>query len=252
MKKILTPIAVLCSVMLLMLVVSCKKDETQITAGLGNSGTIAASTTTPPLSLANGANTAVVLTLSAATPVTGYQSPVTYTVQIAKKGSNFVLAQEVNATATGTTLTQDALNDVLHNLKLVDDVSTQVEVRMKSSIAANVDAAYSNVITLTVTPYSKTSYLYAPGAYQGWNPGGTDVGVLTSPTSNKIYDGTIIFPDGKLEFKITPNKNWDVAYGNAGGGKISTTAGDNLSAPSAGTYAVHVDLNTMTYTVTKK
>jgi hypothetical protein len=252
MKKILTPIAVLCSVMLLMLVVSCKKDETQITAGLGNSGTIAASTTTPPLSLANGANTAVVLTLSAATPVTGYQSPVTYTVQIAKKGSNFVLAQEVNATATGTTLTQDALNDVLHNLKLVDDVSTQVEVRMKSSIAANVDAAFSNVITLTVTPYSKTTYLYVPGAYQGWDPTSDKVGTLVSPTGNNIYDGTIMFPDGKLEFKITPKKSWDAAYGNAGGGKISLTAADNLTVPSAGTYAIHVDMTSFTYTITKQ
>lgn len=252
MKKILTPLVALCALFLLV-VTSCKKDETQVTSAIGNSGSIAASTTTPPLALATEANTAVTFTLSAPTPVTGYQSvAVTYTLQIGKKGSNFVVPQEVSATVTGATLTQNTLNDALHGLKLADGVPTQVEVRMKSSVAANVDGAYSNVITLTVTPYSKTAYLYVPGAYQGWDPTSDQVGTLASPTNNKIYDGTITFSDGKLEFKVTPAKSWNAAYGSAGGGKISLTASDNLTVPSAGIYDVHVDLNTFTYTVTKK
>ncbi|CAM3779410.1 SusE domain-containing protein [Mucilaginibacter galii] len=252
MKRILTTVTALCSVLLLVLITSCKKDGTQTTGAVGNSGTLAASTTTPALSLANGSNTAVIFNVSAATPVTGYQATVTYTLQIGKKGSNFIVPQEVSAAATGATLTQNALNDILHNLKLVDGVSTQVEVRLKSAIAPNVDAAYSNVITLTVTPYSKTSYLYVPGAYQDWKPDAVDVGVLASPTSNNVYDGKITFPAGKLEFKITPQANWNAAYGNAGGGKISLSAGDNLSVPSAGTYVIHVDVSALTYTITKQ
>lgn len=252
MKRILTTAAALCSVLLLLFVASCKKEETQTTGAIGNSGTLAASTTTPPLSLANGANTAVVFNVSAPTPVTGYQAAVGYTLQIGKKGSNFVVPQEVSATAAGATLTQKALNGILHNLKLVDDVSTQVEVRLKSSIAPNIDPAYSNVITLTVTPYSETSYLYVPGAYQGWDPTDPKVGLLTSPTSNNIYDGKVEFTAGKLEFKITPQPNWNAAYGNAGGGKISLAAGDNLSVPSAGIYAIHVDITALTYTLTKQ
>jgi len=252
MKKILTPLLALCGILLLV-ITSCKKDETQTTAAIGNSGNIVASTTTPPLALATEANSAVTFNLSAPTPVTGYQSvAVTYTLQIGKKGSNFVVPQEVSATVTGATLTQNTLNDALHGLKLADGISTQVEVRMKSSIAPNIDAAYSNVITLTVTPYSKTVFLYVPGAYQGWDPTAEKVGTLASPTNNKIYDGTIEFPAGKLEFKVTPKKNWDAAYGSAGGGKLSLTAGDNLTVPSAGFYNVHVDLNTFTYTVTKQ
>ncbi|MFD1256197.1 SusE domain-containing protein [Mucilaginibacter terrae] len=251
MKKILTSFIAVCGVLLLM-ITSCKKDETKTTAALGNSGTIAASTTTPPLSLATETNPAVTLNLSAATPVTGYKSvAVTYTLQIGKKGSNFVVPQEISATVTGVTLTQDALNTVLHNLKLVDGVSTQVEVRMKSSVAANIDAAYSNVITLTVTPYSRTSYLYVPGAYQGWDPTAANVGSLASPTSNNIYDGNITFTTGNLAFKITTKKNWDVAYGNGGSGKLSLTGGD-LTVPSAGTYAIHVDMTTLSYTLTKQ
>jgi hypothetical protein len=251
MKKILTPLVALCALFLLV-VTSCKKDETQITSAIGNSGNITASTTTPPLALATAANTAVTFNLSAPTPVTGYQSvAVTYTLQIGKKGSNFVVPQEVSATVTGATLTQNTLNDALHGLKLADGVPTQVEVRMKSAVAANIDAAYSNIITLTVTPYSKTSFLYAPGAYQDWKPDAPDVAVLTSPTSNMIYDGKITFPDGKLAFKITEGKNWDKAYGGAGGGKISLTGGD-ITAPSAGTFAIHVDLTTLTYTLTKQ
>jgi hypothetical protein len=251
MKKILTPLVALCALFLLV-VTSCKKDETQITSAIGNSGNITASTTTPPLALATAANTAVTFNLSAPTPVTGYQSvAVTYTLQIGKKGSTFVVPQEVSATVTGATLTQNTLNDALHGLKLADGVPTEVEVRMKSSVAANVDAAYSNVVTLTVTPYSKTAYLYVPGAYQGWDPTSDQVGTLASPSNNMIYDGTITFTDGNLAFKITTKKSWDVAYGNGGSGKLSLTGGD-LTVPSAGTYAIHVDMTTLSYTLTKQ
>jgi hypothetical protein len=251
MKKKLIPFLALSSI-LLMLFSSCKKDETQIVATIGAAGTLTASTTTPALSLATSANTAVTFSF-AATPVTGYQAPITYTLQIDKKGNNFAAAREISATTPSTTVTVGALNTVLLNLNLATGVSTQVDVRVKSVIAPNATPAYSNAVTLTVTPYTLTSYIYVPGGYQGWDPASASAAALASPTSNGVYDGTVTVPATTTDFgfKITPAPSWNVSYGaGTATGTLSTTGG-NLTFPSAGTYKLHVDMNALTYTLTK-
>jgi len=251
MKKLFISFLALSGIALLMFS-SCKKDGTQTTATLGTAGALSASTTAPALSLEAAANTAVTFTMPE-TAVSGYTTPVTYSLQFAKKGNNFSKPYEMTATSGVNDVTVAALNAALHGLTLPDGVSTQIEVRSKSSMAVNVDGAYSNVITLTVTPYSETAYIYVPGAYQNWDPTAPEVGALASPSNNGIYDGIIEFPEGKLEFKITPAKSWDISYGGANG-KLSTSGG-NLSVPSAGTYAIHVDMrdkSNSTYTLTKQ
>ena len=42
------------------------------------------------------------------------------------------------------------------------------------------------------TPYQLSSFIYAPGGYQGWNPGTANT--LVSATSNGTYFGFINFP----------------------------------------------------------
>ncbi len=232
----------------LMVFASCKKDETRAISTMGSAGTLTASTTTPALSLSTASNTAVTFTWSA-TPVTGYNAPITYTVQIAPKGTNFVSYQEISAASTTQAVTVGDLNKALLALNFTTGQSTQIDVRVKSSISVNIAPVYSNTVTLTVTPYSLTSYVYAPGDYQGWDPASAPK--LSSPTSNGVYDGTITFITGKtLEFKITPAPTWDVSYGGANG-VLSTSAG-NIVAPAIGTYLVHVDMNALTYTLTKQ
>lgn len=234
-----------------MLFSACKKDGTQIVSTVGTPGTLTSSTATPPLSLATSANNAVTLSF-AATPVTGYQSGMNYTIQIDKKGNNFASAREMVANAPATTVTVGALNTVLLNLGLTTNVSTQIDVRIKSLIAANETPVYSNTINLTVTPYSLTSYVYVPGGYQGWDPTLATVPSLASPSSNGIYDGTVVVPAKTTDFgfKITPAQSWAVSYGAGSTGTLSLTGG-NLTFPSAGTYKIHVDLNALTYTITQ-
>ncbi|HWZ35909.1 MAG TPA: hypothetical protein VNW51_07090, partial [Mucilaginibacter sp.] len=134
-------------------------------------------------------------------------------------------------------------NNLLLALNLPTTSTSQVEVRVKSALSATAGIVYSNVITLTVQPFALVSYIYVPGAYQGWNPGTADS--LQSATGNNVYTGIINFTAGNLEFKVTPAKKWDVAYGDAGSGSVSTSGG-NLKAPAAGQYYIKLDLNTKT------
>ncbi|MET3498852.1 hypothetical protein ABIC45_000443 [Mucilaginibacter rubeus] len=243
MKKIFTTLLAFGGIALLMLA-SCKKDEVKVVANVGKVGALTSTTTAPALSKPNANNDAITFSW-AATPVTGYNAPITYTIQLDVKGNSFKNAREVSTDKLTQTLKVGVLNDMLTALKLSYDNPSQVEVRIKSSAAPNLAATYSNIITLTVLPYQGTGYIYVPGAYQGWDPKTADS--LTSPNNDGVYDGYIGFPAGKLEFKLTPKKVWDVAYGDAGSGKISTTGG-NLSVPAAGYYALHavIDQNDKT------
>jgi hypothetical protein len=248
MKKIFISILAVSSVVLLMLS-SCKKDETKAYSSIGGAGTLSASTTSPALSKANSDNNALTFNWQSTT-VTGNASAITYTLQFDKKGNNFAAAREIAVTGTTQSVTQGAMNTVLLNLGLPDGVAASVETRLKSVIAPNAAPAYSNVITLTVTPYSLISYVYVPGAYQGWDP--SKAPSLASATSNGIYTGVITVPTTSptLEFKITPAPNWNTSYGGAAG--VLSTSGGNLLFPSAGNFKVDVNLNTLTYTITKQ
>lgn len=248
MKRLLTKILAI-SCLGLLLLPSCKKDETRVVSNVGKVGTLTASTTSPALSKANAANVAVTFTWPA-TPVSGYNAPVTYTLQLDKKGNNFASAKEVTLTTLTKAYTVGDLNDILLGMKLSFDATTDVDVRIKSTLAPNLPAAYTNVVTLTVKPYPLVSFVYLPGAYQGWSPQTADS--LKSATSDGVYTGIINFTSASaLEFKITPAKVWDHSYGTDDNITVIYDGGSkNLKAPAAGLYWVTVDLNTKKITFT--
>lgn len=229
---------------------SCKKDETQTVSNITPAGTLTASTTALSLVQANGALPALTLSYPLATS-SGYVVPVTSTLQFGLKGTNFSPVREIVVSSKTYAPTITEINNLILALGGEVDKPAQLEVRLKSGAAVN-DLTYSNVITLSATPYLASAWIYAPGAYQGWNPSTADS--LISLSSNGIYTGMIAFTAGNLEFKITPAKKWDVAYGDAGSGKISSSAGDNLKSPDAIVKQVTVDLNqnTITYGTPKE
>lgn len=223
---------------------SCKKDENRVVSDVSAAGTLTASTTTVALSTQDAAKTAVTFTFPQAT-VTGYQVPVTSTLQFDLKGNNFATAKEMVTTATTFSTTVADLNKMMLSLGATIGTPAELEVRLKSAPAANVPT-YSNVITLSGTPYLASTWIYVPGAYQGWIPETADS--LISLTGNGIYTGMIAFTEGNLGFKVTPAKKWDVAYGDASGGRISTSGGD-FAAPTAGIKTLTVDLNANTWKI---
>lgn len=224
---------------------SCKKEETKIVSNVSPAGTLTASSTSINLVQANAAQPAVTLTFPLVT-VTGYPIPVTSTLQFDVKGKNFSAPTEIVVNKTSYSPTISQVNAMLLALGIKIGVSSQVEVRLKSAPAPN-SVTYSNVITLTATPYLSSSWVYVPGAYQDWTPATADS--LVSVNSDGIYTGVILFQAGKLPFKITPKKNFDVAYGDAGAGTTNTSS-DNFSAlAAAGTQRVTIDLNKKTWAI---
>jgi hypothetical protein len=125
------------------------------------------------------------------------------------------------------------------SLGLQIDIQGKIVVR---AIATLDRAVYSKAVLLNVTPFELMMYM--PGQYQGWNP---ETAAKLRGIEEGVFQGYATFPEGQLEFKFTPKKNWDAFYGSTGGNGIALQDDDNLSVPAAGTYQITVNLNTLTY-----
>ncbi|WP_316746215.1 SusE domain-containing protein [Pedobacter gandavensis] len=224
---------------------SCKKDGTELVSDVSPAGTLTTSTSTLNLSLANATATAVTLTFPAPV-ITGVVIPVTTTIQIDVKGRNFSNPTEVVVTNTSYAPKVSDINAILLGFGLKAEVPAEIEVRLKSAPAPNA-ITYSNVLSLKATPYFAASWVYAPGAYQGWAPLTADS--LVSPDSDGKYSGIINFPAGQLDFKVTPKKSWDLAYGVLNNLLSTDGSAANLAAPKAGPNLVSVDLNAKTFSI---
>ncbi len=243
--KLINNIAFFC--FLATLVFSCKKDGDLTVARTDTSSDLTASATTLVLKKADESKDAVALSWKAAD--FGYAASVTQVLQIAMKGTNFASPKEIVLTNRSTSIKYTVLdfNALVLTLGLPFNRSTDLELRVKSTISASFPPSYSSVVSMAVTPYELVSFIYVPGDYQGWNVATADS--LRSPTGNGIYSGIINFPakaGATFEFKITPAKSWNTAYGDAGNGTLSTSGG-NLKAPAAGSYRLTADLNANTW-----
>lgn len=230
---------------------SCKKDETQ--ARLASTDAVKPATltldkTNLTLSKANANDT--VLHLRMIQPDFGFQAAVSNVLQFGLKGDNFKTVKEVvipnGRSAMG--FTGYELNSYLLSLGVPTGTASEFDVRLKSSINTKIAAVFSALASLKAVPYASTSYLYVPGAYQGWDPATAES--IVSPTSNGIYMGIISFPEANSEFKLTTERNWANSYGQTATGKIAYNGGDNIKAPRAGN--LEIEVNTTANTITFK
>jgi starch-binding outer membrane protein SusE/F len=247
MKKNLTKLLAVSGIGLLLLG-ACKKNDALVTANNGTAGTLTASTTNLVLDKTKYDSTANVINFSFTAANFGFSAAVTNTLQIDAAKDNW--ANPTSVVLGANILSQGYatanFNSMLLKLNLPAGVASQVNVRIVHSISPTVTPVYSNVLSLTVTPFNLISYVYVPGTYQStissnqWTPATADS--LVSPTDNGVYTGYVYFQGGD-NFKVTPAPNWNVSYGDAGNGAISTSGG-NLTAPATpGLYLVTVDLN---------
>lgn len=232
-------------------IAACSKDGEQIIIHTSGSPELTASATEIALDAERADATALQLNwtmLDAQWSDTSVaHGSIAYALQIAKATYGFrdsVTTVDLQAEQSSYTFTVSSLNALLVSAGCEPGIETQVDMRLVTSLAPNAPV-YSNVITLTATPYVPISYLYVPGAYQNWAVETAEV--LVSPTSNNIYQGIIYFPTVGSEFKITTARSWDAAYGDAGDGKISLSAGDNIKSPGSGNYQLIV--NTQEHTI---
>jgi len=258
MKKVLTIVLAVGSLGLLTLA-SCKKNDVIATANLGKAGQLTASTTSPDIQLSKVKDTSYIITFNFT--ASDYNAKVIETniLQIDSVGDNWKNPASYSLPKSATTLGMSTATFDQLLLKAVSPGggAKQVAVRVQHSLSGTTNV-YSNVINLTVTPINLTSWIYVPGDYEGsnWPNPGPYEDSLVSVTGNGVYTGIIDFrgypgSSGSLQFKLVPVKgSWSVAYGDAGGGTISTSGG-NLTAPGAYPCIVTADMNKNTITIVK-
>jgi len=98
--------------------------------------------------------------------------------------------------------------------------------------------------------------IYVPGGFQAesgygsdWTP--EDAPALASTESDDTYEGYVYFGSVNTEFKITQERNWDVNWGDTDGDGTLEENGENIVAENSGYYLINVDLNNLTYSLTR-
>ena len=100
-------------------------------------------------------------------------------------------------------------------------------------------------------PKSARAYpvMYVAGSFQGWKP---EIGSqIASVLSDGTYEGYLYFADANTEFKICQNPDWTVNWGDDNADGTLEPGGANIKAAEAGYYKLNVDINALTYTITK-
>jgi hypothetical protein len=252
MKKLILSFLAFSSVGMLMLA-SCTKNDPKVVSNGGTPGTLSASGSTVVLVKANAADTATkVITFTATASQDNFKASVTNALQIDSVGDNWKHPATIafNSGSLTLGLSTSVLNTAL--LQIVPGgVTSNVNVRVQYALSPEV-ASYSNVLPITVTPYSLASYIYIVGAFQGWNAASPDS--LVSLTSNGTYTGTFTFQagSGNNQFLILPVKNsYNIKYATATStvptSVLTIGANNNISAPAAaGTYTITFDINALT------
>lgn len=265
MKKILMNVLAISSVTLLMLS-SCKKNDALVTSNGGKAGALTANVTTLPLNKAMVNDTTTVIRFSFQAANFGYSAAVVNTLQIDADGDNW--ANPTSVTLNNKVYSQGystaAFNAILLKLNLPAGVASKVNVRVANAISTSstVPAAYTNVLSLTVTPFNLTSWIYVVGQFQGWSISTPDS--LISVTGNGIYTGVITFPaqtGGSNQFLIVPAKNWNNKYATTANPDTATTSsnysteyvtggGNNFVLKNkGGVYILTINTNANTLTI---
>ena len=229
--------------------VSCEKDEEMTILKEGTAPALSVSANTIVLNEDTPDENAV--TFSWDESDFGYDAAVEYSLEIDTADNNFATPySESFGSEQSKSYTVAELNTLLTKLKYEPEVAHDIDFRIKASVSSKVNSAYSAAKTIKITPYStfvEPSFVFVPGDYQGWNPGAAPA--LISVNDDGIYKGIIDFSgNNNRMFKITPERDWDTAYGSGGSaGTLSTTGGD-LQVAENDAYQLEVNLNTLTWT----
>ncbi|MGX5686417.1 SusE domain-containing protein [Chryseobacterium cucumeris] len=237
-------------------VISCEKDEDQVIITETVKSKITPDKTTIVLDKANPDNVALNITWNKST----FNVAVVYTqqLQFAIKGKNFKDASTMEVTTSPLSFTNKQLNNIALGLGAATNVAAEIEVRLRTLVGAA--PFYSDVKTLTVTPYLlgpvynyNDLYLIGDATAAGWDNTNTNTKFLPlqKTAATGVYSYTGYFAQGGFKIIKTPG-SWNTQYGMGSiSGTLSTSGSSgNISVSAAGYYKLTVDTNTLTYTFT--
>ena len=234
---------------------ACTKDETKVVIKAGSAPVLSLSAASVVLTAADADKTSTTASWTAATY--GYDAAVTYTFQIDKKGNDF---KNATAISVGSSLTKGYTVADLNTAALIfgasPNTAAQFDIRIRADVGETLKDYYlfSNVATLTVTPYLvviQYPSLYVPGGYQGWAP--EKAPKIASVKNDKNYEGYVNLP-AAAEFKFTDDPSWNKGiFGDLMGGTTGnlTSPGDNMKVVAAGYYLLKADLTGKKWSATK-
>jgi hypothetical protein len=155
-------------------------------------------------------------------------------------------------------MTVEGMNTKLLTLGLPHSVARAVELRVMATVSPLVDTLFSGNLSLNVTPYEVVIIypkIYVPGNYQGasgytsdWSP--DKAPSLYSLKSDNKYEGYVFLGVAAPMFKFTKDQNWTTNWGDTGLDGTLDAGGSDIPA-TTGYYKMNVNLNNLTYSVTK-
>ncbi|WP_419868105.1 SusE domain-containing protein [Chryseobacterium sp. CT-SW4] len=239
------------------LLTSCEKDEDLAILGEGTDPVLSTDKTTAILLSDEAGNEAIAF--SWVNSDFGIKVELANQLEFAVAGTNFTPVKSVDLPTGENTysMTVNELNNALLSLGITTETETDVEVRVKSTVADRV--RYSNVISLKVTPfingpvYTYTDlYLIGDATAGAWDNLTTNSKIypLLKTNTAGVYTYTGYFAAGG--FKIIQNiGSWDPQYGMGSAGVLSTSGGSgNIPVTTAGYYKLTIDISALTYTFT--
>lgn len=189
----------------------------------------------------------------------GVQTEINYEVEFSIADTEFAVITSGGLTNNRfVTFTHESLNAIALSAGLTPYTAGDLDLRIKSSLGTNEDViAYSNVVTITVTPYTTDlPKLAVPGNHQGWSDANNFESaprIAASGFGETDYEG-YMWLDGEFKF-LAPNGAtfaWgNTDYGDNGdfSGILVETGESNCSA-IAGFYRVRANTTDLTYTTT--
>ncbi|WP_299114479.1 SusE domain-containing protein [uncultured Winogradskyella sp.] len=177
---------------------------------------------------------------------------VSYTVQLALSNTDFAAPIDAGSTTENFLVwTNEQLNSVaVNNLMLTPFTAANIDLRVQSTIGDGAEPRNSNVVTLSVTPYTTDlPRLAVPGNHQGWNPSEAEVDfvpyIAASAFGETDFEG-YVFLDGGFKF-VEANDVGVFEWGNKDWGDDGTFSGSLISdgetdlSASAGYYYVRAN-----------
>jgi len=204
----------------------------------------------------------------------GVDTPLTYTVQMDKSDGEFASPQEIAiASGNNISLTHADLNAKAFALELKPEVASKIKVRLKANLKYGAVPIYSNVSTVTITPYSTLIlkypmptelYLQGDAVPSNWGTPVPDIQKMAQIDDHRF--GLIVALTGGKSFAaISAASTWsDPAYvtmeANANPqssgtfeprGSATNWGGSPIKSPAvSGVYQVIFDFTTGMYTIT--
>jgi hypothetical protein len=124
-------------------------------------------------------------------------------------------------------------------------------IRTTSAIVGKFPAVGGGSVVVSPNEGGTYPQLELPGSYQGWAPDNAEtVYVVASTGSNNQYEG-YGWLEGGAKFKFTQGGTWDVNWGDTGADFTLDAGGTDIEVAETGFYRFTVDLDALTYTMTK-